>query len=330
MRSDRIIAFFESKGFTVKLTSNPNEIRINCPFCHLQGKAPDTKYHLYVNVKEGLVHCFRCGYGNVLGRFLKDLKLSLGDWKELGYLRYGRLTKTLGYTSALQVKLPFPKIDEISPTIRKFYIQFLKKRNLDEEVIWRYDLRVGVDKYKDRIIIPCKENFVDIYFTSRRIFETNTTKYRNPGKGEFGILIGKSEVVYNIDNVPKESDVVVVMEGPFDVISTHLKPYPSVAILGKTISKHQLYKILLKKPRKVLVVLDSDAHRETLQIAKFLSKYVETEALLLKTGDPGELGSRYLKEGDKVRVSPLDDRVTSINLLKWKGTPLVERNSRNI
>jgi len=310
----------ERKGFKILKTGRSDEIRINCPFCGSRVGREDTKFHMYINLTMGLVHCFRCGYGAKTSKFFKDLETG-DDSAELDFDEYGNLQKVLhkGYT--LRIDLPFPSIEHYDYRLKDLFFNYIKQvRGLSESIVYEYDLRVGINGFKNRLIFPVKEAFVDIYFTGRKVFQGPGEKYKNPKEGEYGVLIGKSEVVYNIDNVPEGADKVVIQEGPFDVIATHNKPYPTVAIFGKTISKRQLYKLLLKRPEQIVICLDSDAVQEAITIAKSVSKLVKTSVLALKEGDPADWKEKYWENGELIEVDPLFELRDKLSKpLKWHG-----------
>ena len=44
------------------MTSDQEDIRVNCPFCKARDGRPDTKHHLYVSLVKPLVHCFKCSW----------------------------------------------------------------------------------------------------------------------------------------------------------------------------------------------------------------------------------------------------------------------------
>ncbi len=331
MRFESIIRILEENGFYVKRTGRIEEIRVDCPFCINRVGSVDRNAHMYINIKDGLVHCFKCEYGSTLTVFLKELRIGVkfSDHKELNFTQYARLQSVITKSKLLKVNIPFPRIDLYDNPAKDFFVQYIReKRGFKEDIIWEWDLRVGLDDYKERIIFPVKEFFVDVYFTGRKIFDTRgAVKYKNPTRGEYGVLIGKSEILYNIDGVPEGADVVVVQEGPFDVIATHNKPYPCVALLGKTISRQQLCKLLLKRPKKVVVSLDADAKDYTYTVAKTISNVVSTSMLLLDKGDPADWKERYWEEGKLQDVSSgreIKEKLPAMLESKWKGKPLVD------
>lgn len=324
MLHEKVIQFLEGEGFTLFRTNRVEEVRINCPFCEKKGKTPDRKGHLYVNIQEGLVHCFRCEYGATLKVFLDDLKAGT-DFKkhELNYPRYGRLQKLLKENQLLKIDIPFPRIDLYDNPAKDFLVEYIRvTRGLDEEVIWKYDLRAGSGNYKGRIVIPVSEQFTNIYFTARSIFETDTSKYKNPVRGEYGILVGKSEVLYNIDAVPEGVDRVVVQEGPLDVMATHGKPYPCVALLGSSISRQQMFKLLLKHPGEVVVALDSDAVSKAFELGKRLAHYIPTSVLILEKGDPADWKEKYFEVGTLQKIDFAGELTARLEATQWENKPL--------
>lgn len=52
----------DASGVDYKTTSKTFELVVCCPFCTGRGFPADTDYHLGLNVKAALAHCFRCDY----------------------------------------------------------------------------------------------------------------------------------------------------------------------------------------------------------------------------------------------------------------------------
>jgi len=220
------------------------EERYKCPFCVQHGLLPDRKYKLYVNKDKGVYHCFRCG--------------TSGKVEEIEHLlpQLEKYTGTIAVTGrpALEfrevvVRIPVQSLPESYP---KAYL-FLKRKNLlwldtveIVEAMWGYGLRFPV------------------YFDGKLLgYQTRTFPYGTAPFPKYLTTPGlrKSEILWGYDIV--DSNVVVVVEGLFDVLSL---PGYSVATFGTYVSRRQA-ELICQKFSAVVVLYDTDAQQQSLKTA---------------------------------------------------------------
>jgi len=147
----------------------------------------------------------------------------------------------------------------LDKTKHLIYYNYLKSRNLTDEDIEKYDIRVGIGKYQFRIIFPIyNEQNQPIYFVARSILKNIKPKYLNSP-------VPKERVVWNINNV-NFNYPVVVCEGIINAITVMKylnNGMQAVATLGKQLTEYQK-KILSQFP-KLIFCFDGDVSESELR-----------------------------------------------------------------
>lgn len=286
--------YFDSKS--VVKTSNPDEIRVNCVFCHTRGKDVDTKAHMYCNLKKGLFNCFRCGAKGPLSRLKDTLALGLSvPTVNLGDLK-SKIDKLFRRKQSPRFELEmysWPIDKKVTPIAYKYMIE----RGFTEEEMKEYQICVGKDfddekgdlvrRWSGRIIFPFTENGEVVYLVGRA-YDGGQPKYINTS-GD------KDAVVFGIDKVDGEA---ILCEGIISAIAAQrTMGIPAVAVLGKTIKDHQLLKLRCRTD-KLYVSMDGDVTREekTKLNHKLLKAGFEIWEINLPNGlDPDDAGPEYKK-----------------------------------
>lgn len=267
-----------------KKTSN-NNYAYKCPFCtHHKQKL---EINLQPNVKgETPWHCWVCNAkGKTLVGLFKKLKATPDKMAELKSM--------LGFTPKLteeQVihKVTLPK--EYKPLINlsrtdimaKHALMYLKKRGITKSDILKYNIGYCEEgKYSGRIIIPSYDKDGNLnYFIARAIDPNSTKKYDAP-KCNKNELIG---LEYFINwKVP-----IILCEGIFDAIAIKRNAIP---LLGKTIPKALMMKLIEPSVKTVYVSLDRDALKDALKYAEQLLNLGKDVYLIdLQDKDPSDMG----------------------------------------
>jgi DNA primase len=267
-----------------KKTSN-NNYAYKCPFCtHHKQKL---EINLQPNVKgETPWHCWVC---NAKGKTLLGLFKKLKTTPD----KISELKSMLGFTPKLteeqviqKVTLPkeYKPLINLSRTdiVAKHALMYLKKRGITKSDILKYNIGYCEEgKYSGRIIIPSydKDGLLN-YFIARAIDPNSTKKYDAP-KCNKNELIG---LEYFINwNVP-----IILCEGIFDAIAIKRNAIP---LLGKTIPKALMMKLLEPSVKTVYVSLDRDALKDALKYAEeLLSLGKDVYLVDLQDKDPSDMG----------------------------------------
>ena len=224
---------------------NGDEIRYCCPFCENRRGKADHDYKLYANQSNGLFHCFKCGARGYLGEKEEHSNSNIDVYGRLNDL-YSQIT-VVNSNDENVFYITDRKIEKGSVAY-----DYCIERNITEEKIKYYDLRLGVGELFGRIIIPNETYGVrgiwcDTY--SARSYIGQIPKYKNPSG------VKKSEIVFNLHRIEKGADKIVIVEG---AITAMCAGKDAVALYGCHPSIEQINKILSKKPKSIYCVLDND------------------------------------------------------------------------
>lgn len=268
-----------------------NHYIAKCPFCEKDG-------HFYMNVKNGLWDCKKCGRaGNyvmyqkaisgddtsVINRLLNIYKVDLIDNDE---------EEDIGG----EVTFPNDFID--IKTDDKFYDYFVNKRKFDENLINDYYIFRSSSNdyfYNNRIIIPIfDEKNVTKGFCARTILEDVKKRYYNSKGTKF------SRLLFNYINIANNDyDFVVIVEGIFDALRLHKY---ALATFGKKLSEYQIEAILKLNKRKVILMYDSDAEQELYKYAKELTNVFEKVYIFKVPDEDPDFYFKNYTEKQKLKV----------------------------
>lgn len=208
-----------------------DEIGFDCPKCGPGRK----KFHLGVNLKKRVWHCFKCTFSGHFGGGIKLIEKPKLVQREVTARIRGFRRLNLSNKSVLK---------------------YLRTRGLSYKRARRLGWGTCTDqRYKDRLIIPIFEDKEITFFVARSINGGNP-KELSPKKDEGWAQ--RSEIIYGIDRIQTPTRQIVVVEGIFDAEHLNYLGYTAVSILGSHISEVQVGKILSKRPEEIAILLDAD------------------------------------------------------------------------
>lgn len=250
-----------------------NEVGFDCPKCGPGRK----KFHLGVNTKKKVFHCFKCHFSGGYG----------GPEQ--------KAEKPAFIERAVTARLKrFTRVSDSDKRI----VRYLKQRGVGlkraRKLFWG---KCPDGKLLGRLVIPIKEDGEIVYYVARSVEKVGPKEISPPkDKG----WLPRNEVVYGLDDVKKGEDVIIV-EGLFD--AEHLKKLgrTAVALLGSSLSDVQLGKILAKRPRQLYLMFDGDEGgikgQESAYIKCTRRFRGNTLRVVLPEGtDPDELTNEQLNE----------------------------------
>ena len=210
---------------------------------------------LYVNLLNGLYHCFRCGFSGKL-----KTKINLSDLKNV--------RDAIIDDSNNEMKLIPLKTIQLTEEQK----QKLKDRGITDQDIKFYN--ICGRKSDHRIQIPnyvygCLTDFICAWEWDKTLVTDKNPKYLNISS------IKKSNLVFNLHNIEDNIDQIIICEGIFNAITAGKN---AVATLGCDISDKQCDLILDKKPKCILIALDSDEPGVTGSL-KFIEKLKQKQYL---------------------------------------------------
>lgn len=249
------------------------ETEFDCPACAEDKGLPvgkgDGKHKLAVNLKRNKYHCWVCSLQNNMQGDIPNLIKRYGNkkiLKEYEVIRpsiYDIDFKPKTITEDLKLPDGFKLMSETTNDGYKYFkaLNYLNERGINKDIIKEYNIGyTTIGKYKNRIIIPSYDDFGDLnFFVSRAWDKWVKPKYLNPD-------IPKQEFIFN-ENLINWDATIYLVEGVFD----HIVVPNSIPILGKTLYNKLKLTLINKAKSDIVILLDSDAKDNAINIYKDLN-----------------------------------------------------------
>jgi len=259
------------------------EFLIRCPVCGDHS----THNHCYINLRKKTYYCHYQGCTGWLGELIKehkdvDLEPRQGIIEKKKY-------PSIDFTQ-------FNMVTGIENSNDRLAMAYLKKRGISKDEIELYNIGYCTNtsnRYYGRIILPITENEEVVCLSARSFLPFIKPPYLFPHYGETICTAG--EVIWGYDYAQVYSKgAVTLVEGIFDAIAINKKTEMNMyglALLNKAMTKAQLNKLLkLDKVIRFFIMLDADARKDSLKIARELSNYGRPVSLcFLPEGDPSSI-----------------------------------------
>lgn len=195
-----------------------------------------------------LFNCFSCGES---GELINLVSYVLG----ISYLEaYNKILKDY---SAFDVGLFYEEVEEedwrdvteeeIFNYRRKRH-SYIERRGISDYILQKYE--IGYDEETYSITFPVRDLQGNPLFILKR--NVNSKFYHIPKNAP------KNKVLYGLNYLYGKVNEVFIVEGPVDVLSCYEAKIPAVALMGRTLSKHQLKLLQLAGVDKVVLFLDND------------------------------------------------------------------------
>lgn len=333
-------------GEYVPLISKGKNFLGVCPF------HDDKNPSMSVSREKQIYTCFSCGATGNVFNFLMDFKSI--TFKEALKMVADRAGITLDIGEVKEQRNPHIKMYEAYDIAQKFYQnninttegkgakEYLKKRNIDEDIIKEFgiglslskrDLLVKIltkkgfdnnllinsglissgsdglyDMYYKRIMFPLFDTFGKVVGFSGRIYNTeDTSKYINTKETE---IFKKGELLYNYHRAKEEArknKTIIITEGFMDVIRCYSVGIKNVvASMGTAITKDQA--LLLKRlAPNIILMFDGDkaGEKATLACTEELGKIgvIPKIVRLEENLDPDEYILKYGKDRINAKIN---------------------------
>jgi len=278
-------------------------VYFKCPFCNHHNKK------LTINVKTELWNCFVC---ETRGRSLVRLLIKSGNHNYASILKKNKyhdfdLDKIFNTQKEQEEKKDLLLPKKYQPIFnnqnKEFFkpaIDYLYKRGLQQEDILRYDIHYSITE--QRVLFPSYDENEELnYYVGRSINPREKIKYSNA-------TIPKKNVIFN-EHLIKWNEELYLVEGIFDCIASRKNAVP---ILGSSLNEgFKLFKKIVRNKTKVIMALDSDARRKSINIAdKLINFGVDVGFVDWSSGeqrDISEMGSEeFLKIASSGAVRSVD------------------------
>jgi len=294
---DRLLELLESVLGSSKKTSGDN-YAFYSPF--VDHYKPKLEINIRINSKgNNPWHCWISDEkGRSIKTLFKKLRVSKSTWDEYNaiFSRVNRYSSEYDDTEVVeQVQLPKEFKPLYKPTNSfkyKHALNYLLGRGLRAEDIVKYNIGYCEEgEYRDKIIIPSYDERGKLNFFVGRSFYQTQYKHKNPKVSKD--IVG-FELLINWDTP------LVLCEGAFDAIAIRRNAIP---LFGKSIQSELEKKIIGNSVKKLYIVLDSDAIKNALRLAKkFMSYGIQTHLVDMGDEDPSEMG--YDKINKKIYDTP--------------------------
>jgi DNA primase len=294
---DRLLELLESVLGSSKKTSGDN-YAFYSPF--VDHYKPKLEINIRINSKgNNPWHCWISDEkGRSIKTLFKKLRVSKSTWDEYNsiFSRVNRYSSEYDDTEVIeQVQLPKEFKPLYKPTNSfkyKHALNYLLGRGLRAEDIVKYNIGYCEEgEYRDKIIIPSYDERGKLNFFVGRSFYQTQYKHKNPKVSKD--IVG-FELLINWDTP------LVLCEGAFDAIAIRRNAIP---LFGKSIQSELEKKIIGNSVKKLYIVLDSDAIKNALRLAKkFMSYGIQTHLVDMGDEDPSEMG--YDKINKKIYDTP--------------------------
>ena len=286
-----VISFLESNNIEFKTTGKnvtSGWVELSCPF----PSCNDRSFHLGINLKSGLFHCWVCGEKGGANKLVKELL-------DVNYYEAEKIIESFDTNKEFEeeikssiTKLEIPK--EFSYELPQLHRLYLLKRNFDPEYLQnKYKIMACYQqgRFSYRVMTPIFMNKELVNFTGRDVTDLQKTKYLHMHNEES--VIPMKNCLYNIDFV---KDKVIIVEGVTDVWRIG---DGAVATLGVEYTTQQLNLLLEKELSEAYVLYDNDkvGKEKANKLANALSSFVpHVEILSIDAKDPAELSDNDVLE----------------------------------
>lgn len=278
-----------------------------CPKCN--HRKPKLEINLHTNEKgENPFECWVCGFkGRTVKSLLKQLQIPPSQAREiLQYVRKGE-EESYRLTSILELPKEFQTLYNASPTsvLARKVKSYLYARGFTEEDFIKYNVGYCTSgEYSGRVIIPSYNAQNQLNFFVGRTYEDAYHKYKNPEA---------SKDIIAFENMINWNMPIVLVEGVFDAIAVRRNAVP---LLGKSISKALLKKIITSKVEDIYIALDRDAFKKAIEHAEMLLNMGKKVYLIdLQDKDPSTIG--FIKFTEIIQQA---EELTLGTLLRYKLT----------
>jgi DNA primase len=283
------------------LQKNNDELRGRCPIHKGEG---ERSFH--VSLTKNAFNCFSCkARGNVLDFVaamedctIREAAIKIRDWYTIG--EQGDVQNT----SAKPAPLVAAELAEtiINPPL-SFQLRvdrghdYGKSRGLTQETIETFGAGFCLSKgtFAGRYLIPLHNEVGELIGYIGRSLDEVEPRYLFPSKDKG---FRKSRLLFNLHRIEKSAEQIILVEGCFACMYLWQAGFPSLALLGSTLSKEQ-EGMLISRFEKVLLLFDGDAagRKATDDCLVRLGRKLWVKALILPDGkQPDDLVPEAIAE----------------------------------
>tara|TARA_B110000503_G_scaffold53502_1_gene85955 strand:+ start:1531 stop:2457 length:927 start_codon:yes stop_codon:yes gene_type:complete len=273
----------------------------HCPFCN--HRKPKLEINMAPN-SEGFNpwECWVCETkGKTIRSLLKQLRTPADKAQEI--LKYLPKGSEIDYKPISIVELPkeYQPLWNASSTsfIANNVKKYLYDRGLNDNDFIKYSIGYcTTGEYGGRIVFPSYTSSNQLNFFVARSYDGNYFKYKNPETSK--------DIIF-FENLINWNQPIIICEGVFDAIAIRRNAVP---VLGKSISKALLKRIIVSGVEDIYIALDRDAFNKAIQYCEQFIKLGKRVYLVeLDEKDPSEMGfqafTRYIQTAQELDLTTL-------------------------
>ena len=273
-----------------------------CPFCNHH--KPKLEVKLITNEKgENPWECWVCNTrGRSVRSLLKQLKVDKSQAQEiLSCVRKGEGDNYFFESTDVELAKEFQPLYNASTTsiIANKVKKYLYRRGLSDNDFLKYNIGFTTSgEYADRIIVPSYDENNKLNYFVGRTFNGAYMKYKNPSA---------SKDIVAFENYINWRQPVILVEGVFDAIAVRRNAIP---ILGKTLSKKLMQRLVVNDVKEIYIALDRDALKKALNYCeRFLSMGKRVYLVDMEDKDPSDMGfekfTNHIQQAQELTLSKL-------------------------
>ena len=307
-KSDKL-DFLKSFIPRIEVSKDGNNASIWCPFCKHRNRK---KLKLAIHLEKCYWHCWLCDKkGNDVSYIVNSIDKSKVEkskilFKRSTYNNNGIFKEIEGLFNDFKELEEENEIIEI-PKGFKLLSNSFNDIDPDARAVFKYAVKRGINKHKlcmlklgyslnpefnRMLIIPSFDHKGVINFYTCRRIDSDTfssIKYKNSSNS-------KNKIIFNDLNIDWNQELTIV-EGPLDLLKTNDN---STCLLGSSLNKNMLlFQKIVKNKTDVVLALDSDVYKKTLQIANLLYEY-NINVRIADTRGADDVGDMCIKEVKKI------------------------------
>jgi DNA primase len=258
-----------------------NNVAFTCPKCRHKKKK------LEINLDNFKFHCWVCDYkgSSLIPLFKQSGKYDI--YKDILEKITPKTYKLSHANTHKSINLPeefIPLTTKNNDIERNSALKYLFSRNITTQDILKYN--IGYCKsgsYSNCVIIPSYDSNGSLnYYTAKNYY---TGRYKNPN-------VDRNTIPFEL--YINWSIPIILCEGMFDAITIKRNVIP---LLGKTLSKSLLMKLMESQVNKIYICLDNDAMKQSIKHCEMLLQNGKEVYLVELDGkDPNDMGTYKFRE----------------------------------
>jgi len=274
---ESIIRYFSNK-YDLRVKVSGREFSLLCPF-HL-----DTKNSLFVNSENGLWHCFGCGLGGNFSRLVSFLNKKFGENVSLNSQKFFYVGDDSKVSNKWRNKMS-------NNGVFGSLLSYFLSRDFSADAYYKVINYFGLGCSKDKIVFPVWD--FDVFYVGKFYRLINEKGYF------FEKNFLASKFFYGEWLLSRDSDMVVLVEGAFDLFRVYLAGFNCLATLNFSKASLKLARLSkLGSVKRIVLFFDSDIwDKPVIDKWRYYGDkfFGDVKEVHLESGDPADYSIEDIK-----------------------------------